>query len=121
MRGGKKPQKNTPARRSFSGPIVHDPPEFTRQAVFGRVVVTCDPTEKREEMEDDGEKQPRRPTRGSFESKRILSEAFRNLGSRQDPISPAVRCGNCTVMAFYVTVLRWLIICTLHTPSPVLF
>lgn len=40
-----------------------------------------------------------------------------NLGSRQDPISPAVWCGNCTVMAFYVAVLRWLIIYTLHTPS----
>lgn len=41
-----------------------------------------------------------------------------NLSSRQHPISPAVWCGNCTVMAFYVAVLRWLIIYTLHTPSP---
>lgn len=41
-----------------------------------------------------------------------------NLSSRQDPISPAVWCGNCTVMAFYVAALRWLIIYTLHTPSP---
>lgn len=41
-----------------------------------------------------------------------------NLSSRQDPISPAVWCSNCTVMAFYVAALRWLIIYTLHTPSP---
>lgn len=56
--------------------------------------------------------------RGADErGKRILSEALESVftpGSH----SPAVRRGNCTVMAFYVAALRWLIIYTLHTPSP---
>lgn len=40
-----------------------------------------------------------------------------NLTSHHDPVSAAVWCSNCTVMAFYVALLRWLIIYTLHTPS----
>lgn len=40
-----------------------------------------------------------------------------NLASHQDPVSAAVCWSNCTVMAFYVALLRWLIIYTLHTLS----
>lgn len=41
----------------------------------------------------------------------------RNLASHRDPVSAAVWWSNCTVMAFYVVLLRWLIIYTLHTLS----
>lgn len=63
------------------------------------------------------EKQLCHPTCGRARGNVYFQKSW-NLSSRQDPISPAVWCGNCTVMAFYVAVLRWLIIYTLHTPSP---
>lgn len=63
------------------------------------------------------EKQLCHPTCGGARGNVYFQKPW-NLTSRQDPISPAVWCGNCTVMAFYVAVLRWLIIYTLHTQSP---
>lgn len=57
------------------------------------------------------------PNMWKRERKRILSEALESRFMPWSHLPSCIWCGNCTVMAFYVADLRWLITYRLHTQS----
>lgn len=117
MQRGTSNHKNTLVRRLFDQIVQIHLSEFTSLLFTSHLRPDIKTEEIALHFDSMSEKQLCHPTCGRARGNVYFQKPW-NLGSRQEPISPAVCSGNCTVMAFYVAVLRWLIIYTLHTPSP---